>query len=568
MIILTAVICLPVLSQAGKTKISSGNIYPGDLSVRAFSANRDTHVTINGSLGVFYERGNEIVFYGWIVDSNTRKVVWHMLETKSRRTKNVRAIEEKLDLPKGDYEIYYAGELNNSRQIGRKHYRNVISQVVSAVFRSRNEYLDRYRDELFMSVEGDKNVLKETDPEEIMKRITRNTIVSFSRTDDHSNLRQSFSVSDDINVRIYALGEVTRDSLYDYGWIENMNTGERIWSMSYRQSVHAGGGRKNRLVNKNITLPPGNYTVHYSSDDTHSFEEWNTLPPDDPQFWGISLFVESPGDLKKIKSIENSAVPAPVIALTRVGDDEFVTRMIRVTKKTPVRILCMGEAPGSRDLCDYGWISSVKTGEKLWEFSYEDSIPAGGSSKNRVDNDVIDIEPGDYEVIYTTDGSHSYSHWNASPPYDEELWGITIWPVNPADRDNIKPVKSSEVEGKSVLAQIIRVKKRRNLKKTFSLKDDTKINIFGIGEGDRDELYDYGWIERKSTGKIVWEMTPRNTEHAGGARKNRMFRGSIILEKGEYELRYVTDGSHSFMDWNATPPGDPHRYGITLTVAE
>jgi hypothetical protein len=59
-------------------------------------------------------------------------------------------------------------------------------------------------------------------------------------------------------------------------------------------------------------------------------------------------------------------------------------------------------------------------------------------------------------------------------------------------------------------------------------------------------------------------MTYRKTQHAGGARKNRLFSGTIVLEKGEYDVHYVTDDSHSYMDWNATPPDDQESYGITL----
>ncbi|MBI3189567.1 MAG: hypothetical protein HYZ33_02850 [Ignavibacteriales bacterium] len=77
-------------------------------------------------------------------------------------------------------------------------------------------------------------------------------------------------------------------------------------------------------------------------------------------------------------------------------------------------------------------------------------------------------------------------------------------------------------------------------------------------------MFDYGWIENARTGEVVWEMTYTMTFHAGGARKNRMVNTTIVLDKGEYLLRYVSDDSHSYRDWNMDAPDDPTMWGITL----
>ena len=86
------------------------------------------------------------------------------------------------------------------------------------------------------------------------------------------------------------------------------------------------------------------------------------------------------------------------------------------------------------------------------------------------------------------------------------------------------------------------------------------------GEGDPEEMFDYGWIADGATGKSVWEMTYRNTEYAGGAKKNRMYDDSVILEPGTYEVNFVTDGSHAFNDWNSAKPRDPASWGITISL--
>jgi hypothetical protein len=78
-------------------------------------------------------------------------------------------------------------------------------------------------------------------------------------------------------------------------------------------------------------------------------------------------------------------------------------------------------------------------------------------------------------------------------------------------------------------------------------------------------MYDYGWIENER-GRIIWELTPRKTEHAGGARKNRMFNDTILLAAGTYKVYYKTDDSHSYNRWNSSPPDHPEMYGITILL--
>jgi len=68
------------------------------------------------------------------------------------------------------------------------------------------------------------------------------------------------------------------------------------------------------------------------------------------------------------------------------------------------------------------------------------------------------------------------------------------------------------------------------------------------------------------TGDRVWQMSDRNTRRAGGAAKNRMASETISLPAGSYVVCFVTDGSHSYRDWNAPPPYDPAFWGITIGV--
>ena len=102
------------------------------------------------------------------------------------------------------------------------------------------------------------------------------------------------------------------------------------------------------------------------------------------------------------------------------------------------------------------------------------------------------------------------------------------------------------------------------MRKRFTLATESDVRIYAIGESTGRDMADYGWIEDARTGRRVWEMTYRITQHAGGATKNRRFDGTVRLPAGEYVVRYETDGSHAFGDWNAAPPDDPEMWGITV----
>jgi len=216
---------------------------------------------------------------------------------------------------------------------------------------------------------------------------------------------------------------------------------------------------------------------------------------------------------------------------------------------------------------DFGWITNAKTHERVWEMRYRDTEHAGGNSKNRLIDTVIKLKKGSYLLHYMTDDSHSFRRWNASPPFDQKMWGITLLAAD----DNFNPkdvTEYNEEADQSIIARIVRVGDDERLKKRFSLKRDSDVRVYAIGEGRGGDMFDYAWIENDNTGKVVWEMTYRNTDFAGGARKNREFNDTVFLKAGNYVLYFETDDSHSFGDWNSAPPRDPANYGVTLYKTE
>jgi hypothetical protein len=233
-------------------------------------------------------------------------------------------------------------------------------------------------------------------------------------------------------------------------------------------------------------------------------------------------------------------------------------------QETRVRVYAIGERGNSRrQMADFGMILDARTRAKVWTMDLDRTFHAGGGAKNRMIDEVITLPRGNYLVVYQTDDSHSYEDWNVDPPFDKEHYGITVMGAGSSWNPSIVG-KYAEERDPNIIAQIVRPGDNVDQSEPFKLDKTTRIRIYAIGEGMGREMSDYGWIEDAKSGVVVWEMTYGMTFHAGGARKNRMVNTTILLERGSYTLRYKSDDSHSFGDWNAEAPDDQQGWGITL----
>jgi hypothetical protein len=118
---------------------------------------------------------------------------------------------------------------------------------------------------------------------------SRKAIAEIVRVRDNADQTAEFTLPQEQSVRVFAIGEGQTGEMFDYGWIENVGTGKRVWEMKQPETKPAGGAPKNRLIDVNVTLPAGKYRLRYKSDDSHSFDAWNAFPPA-INFWGIALY--------------------------------------------------------------------------------------------------------------------------------------------------------------------------------------------------------------------------------------------------------------------------------------
>ena len=83
----------------------------------------------------------------------------------------------------------------------------------------------------------------------------------------------------------------------DHGWITN-EQGSIVWNMQEKPGKTAGKVYKSRLLTEFVSLPPGNYTLHYQTNEHFTFGDWNYAyyeadndrSPEVPEWWGIQLF--------------------------------------------------------------------------------------------------------------------------------------------------------------------------------------------------------------------------------------------------------------------------------------
>lgn len=582
------------------------NFRKDELYCKGFKVLEPTSIQIK-AIGALHKNGDEMAGYAWIMRSGSLQPVWVMEKRNTDEydsDSELRIYDSQFELEPGEYEAYfYAGVPGGFGSFDFKFNFEMLEEILDEIAKelgkaelnreeARKE-LDKLRDEFG---EGDLKVFVDYDDEESSEivesyslqisgnsnRITGancnyysdQVVAEILRPDHNEYTSIGFTLTEPMEVEIAALGEVAHwsETFADYGWIINASTRERVWSMAESRLRWAGGAEKNKFVQESVYLEEGDYLLYYVTDDSHVFDDWNAAPPYKPEAYGIRVSALERDDLDNVKPYRDTYSREPLLAIVGARDEFLETRPFEVEKPADVRVYAIGEYVGDPDRdepwADYAWIERLDEPDIVWQMSGSESEPAGGAKKNRMVDQMIHLPQGQYLLGYVTDDSHSYGDWNASPPYDQKNYGVTLFPPDKNFDPSIIRELTSVEQSDDILVQLTRIGDHADVSRDFELDKPTRVRIIALGEGDDGRMYDFGWIENRSGGEIVWEMTYRKTEEAGGADKNRMVDTEIMLDEGKYTVHYVSDGSHSFGRWNTTPPRFAQRWGITVSLAK
>ena len=558
-------------SQAqGSVLAEIDDLKPGEIAVRGFELHSAQDVQIEGWRLIDRHRSKKSLQLAsaWILNAESREVVWTLEEVRSgKRHQDLSEVEDSVRLERGTYEVYYATFPTDRWRGDGEGWWESASRSVSRMFGWNEDYDDAVAG-LELTVRGRGRKVNDPAIARIHSLLRDKSVVAVAATEHDFKETQGFTLKEPAKLKLYAVGELTDDGDgFDFGWIVDTRTREKVWRFRYDGSARAGGAGKNRMVRETLSLPAGEYAAYFVTDGSHSPRGWNALPPRDPAFWGLTLWLDDPAQAKIVERTESRHLPPDsqaIAELVRLRDDEQKSYGFTLSSPLDVQIYAVGEGY-EHDMADYGWIVNARTREKVWAMDYARTEHAGGSSKNRVVDEILHLEPGSYIVSFVTDDSHAYRDWNADPPAYPERWGITLFGGEGFDPATVKVYRQDE--DPAVVARIARVKSGSHRRHEFKLEEPAEVSVYALGEGTGGNMYDYAWLE-DARGKVVWEMTYPMTDGAGGASKNRLYHGLLELPAGSYVLHYRTDDSHAYREWNASPPNDPDFWGVQIAVVE
>jgi len=74
----------------------------------------------------------------------------------------------------------------------------------------------------------------------------------------------------------------------DYGWITDASQ-DTVWMLTEDKTQYAGGAQSNRYLQTEFPIKAGQYTLHYQTNQSHSFGRWTKERPE-LSFYGIVIY--------------------------------------------------------------------------------------------------------------------------------------------------------------------------------------------------------------------------------------------------------------------------------------
>ena len=395
--------------------------------------------------------------------------------------------------------------------------------------------------------------------------------IKFSDLEVRELRQQAFQVSGPLRVVVDAVGSVDERQgargFAAYPWITQDDTGEVVWSMTDANVILDGSLA---YVNEDeLMLNSGTYTLNFA---TYGQLQRRSRPPfqRDRRKWSVVL--HSPDDKNALRPIARALEANAdnlVWEAVPLRRDEKREHFFEVLRPVEFKIYAIGQSGNQDEVqpLDYSRIEDVVSGQVIWQLSKDNTTWAGGVQENRIFQDHLSISPGVYRATAVTNSRHHYRDWMGNPPFNPQGWGFRLSTSDQEGFSTFDPWMQREP-----IIEFTQVGDDEEYSKSFSLLDTTVVVFYALGEiTGPDNGYDLAWLEKQGTtgeSRTLWEMSWEGSVHAGGARKNRKEVEFIRLEPGEYVLHYESDGSHSYVSWNASQPDYPERWGVAMFAVE
>lgn len=288
---------------------------------------------------------------------------------------------------------------------------------------------------------GDPNAVVAIDPD----AIDLPRLAGFDCVGSDVERERLFALAAPTDVLVVAAGEIIRGSRYDYGGLDRLDGDDwdEVWEMSQGNTEAAGGDRKNRRGVVALSLEPATYRLRYETDDSHDCGDgYNSTPPDG-DLWGAVVYALDPDiDMGTVSYPDERAAEAarppspfraggraPLVRIDSVGNSEERVASLVLTQPTDLRVVAVGElAPDAR--YDYAEILDADGGV-VWEMTWANTEPAGGSSLNRRFDGGLRLPAGAYTVRYQTDNRHAFGSLEPDAPDDPTFWGVHVYDDRP-----------------------------------------------------------------------------------------------------------------------------------------
>src|SRR6266550_2416615 len=369
-------------------------------------------------------------------------------------------------------------------------------------------------------------------------------------------------------------------------WILDARTRAVVWDLRSVDTRRESNGL--RRFSGTVKLPAGTYEAHYASYPSSSIT-FNSSSLDlnlrdiirlgrRAKYGGpyvetglykqFALAITGTGRIATPDDIAAAKAAFASSAIVTLAPDggSTIRKGFEITRPTAVEVYAVGELTAAEGF-DYGWIMNADTRKRVWSMSYDDTDPAGGAAKNRLAHETLRLKPGHYVAYFACDDTHNPDNWNGVPATDPESWGLTLRVADRATRASVRPFEYEPVPAGQTIVSLIGVHDEEMRAAGFALRRPMDVRIYAIGEGFTDRMADYAWIVDDEQHKRIWAMNYENTEHGGGAEKNRLFDGVIRLAPGNYLVYYKSDDSHSYNNWNGAPPAEGRYWGISIFPA-